>query len=123
MKKIIITTEGYIESKKVYGPVLSPYMETSKEIMKMLARGVKVLEVLPDGEHKALSVSDLREAVTEHRNYEVRTTVKESRAIVTPKENEKQKQATISKKDKKKDKKNQNKQQELGFEIDVLESK
>ena len=120
MRKIVIPYNGYIESKKVNGPVTFPYMESNKEILKMLARGVKVLEVLPNGERKELTVVDVTEvetAVEEHRKVEPKVVKSEPKVVVAPK------QKQLSKKEKKKLKQEQNKKQELSFEIDILESK
>lgn len=121
MKKVIITTTGFIEPKGVFGPVLSPYMETDKEIMKMLARGIEVKEVLANGELYKLSVSDLNKR-KEHTNKPVKTSVKtETVNNVKPYETATYSNRQQSKKEKKKNKQKQN--QNLGFEIDVLESK
>lgn len=118
MRKIVIPYNGYIESKKIHGPVTFPYMETTKEIRKMLSRGVNVLEVLPDGERKELTLSNLVETeskVKEHRKVEHTAQV----AKITPS------QKQLSKKERKKLKQEQSKQNKctLDFEIDVLESK
>ena len=118
MKKIVIPYNGYIESKKINGPVTFPYMETIKEIRKMLSRGVTVLEVLPNGERKELTLSNLVESeskVKEHRKIEQK--VQETKQIP--------KQKQLSKKERKKLKQEQAKQNKctLDFEIDILESK
>ena len=127
MIKIIIPTQGYIECKKVDGPVLSPYMETKKEIIKMLARGVEVLEVLPGGEYRKLSIDNMDTyEVREHRNVKPVPPVVEAKTVTEPKvqpQQPKEKHTSKTKKEKKKQKQKQNKQIDLGFEIDILESK
>lgn len=119
MRKIIISSTGFIESKGVFGPVLSPYMESDKEIMKMLARGVEVKEVLTNGELHKLSVSDLNKD-KEHTKKQVKQVLKsEPVKVVKTCDSKPQHNNHQSKKEKKKNKQKQN----LGFEVDILESK
>lgn len=60
-KKIKILTSGPIRAKGlIYGPVLTPYMETEDNIFTLLAAGVKVVEVLPDKTEVELTLSNFR---------------------------------------------------------------
>ena len=118
MRKIVITSEGFIESKGVYGPVMSPYMETNKEIIKMIARGIEVKEVTPEGEYQKLSISDLGQTKEHTNRQEKKVIVNHDKSIV---KNENKNNFNNSKKEKKKNKHKTN--QHLEFEVDILESK
>lgn len=123
MKKIVITSNKFIPSKGVHGPVLTPYMESGKEICKMLARGIVVEEVLENGEHRKLDVN----SALEESNKPLK---KEEVKPVVPTVNVENKKDTVqmftsnnnsSRKDKKKNK--NKKREELGFDVDTFESK
>ena len=58
-KKIKILTSGLIPVKGFYtGPILTPHMETVERIFKLVAAGIKVVEVLNDGTELVLNVSN-----------------------------------------------------------------
>lgn len=122
MKRIVITSNKFIPSKGIHGPVLTPYMESGKEICKMLARGIVVEEVLDNGEHRKLDVSsaleDNSKPVKKEEEKPVPTVTvenkKETVQMFTSNNNS-------SRKDKKKNK--NNKREELGFDVDTFESK
>lgn len=60
-KKIKILTSGPIRAKGlIYGPVLTPFMETEDNIFTLLAAGVRVVEVLPDKTEVELTLSNFR---------------------------------------------------------------
>ena len=61
-KKIKILTSGPIRAKGlIYGPVLTPFMENEDTIFALLAAGVDVVEVLPDGKEVKLTVMNFKE--------------------------------------------------------------
>lgn len=60
-KKIKILTSGPIRAKGlIYGPVLTPFMETEDNIFTLLAAGVEIVEVLPDGKEVKLSMMNFK---------------------------------------------------------------
>ena len=60
-KKIKILTKGVIHSKGlIYGPVLTPYMETLDNIFTLLADGVHIVEVLNDGTELKLDITNFK---------------------------------------------------------------
>ena len=60
-KKIKILSTGPIECCGfVWGPVLTPYMETTSKIFKMISAVIHVVEVLEDGTEVRLTVENLR---------------------------------------------------------------
>lgn len=126
MRKIIITSGKFIPSKGVCGPVLTPYMESKKEICRMLARGIEVEEVLSNGEHRKL---DIPTTLEETQKVEKDDDSKYIHELVQPIKVEKPKvendnkfnsnnQSRKNKKEKKK-----NKKRDFDFEIDTFEHK
>jgi len=60
-KKIKILSSGPIECcGYIWGPVLTPYMELTSKIFKMISSGVHVVEVLEDGTEVKLTVENLK---------------------------------------------------------------
>ena len=124
MRKIIITSNKFIPSKGIEGPVLTPYMETKKEICKMLARGIEVEEVLSNGEHRKLDIPTTLES-----DNDVASTIKsiekkvETINVITPKSEVNTYDNNVSHKDKKDKKKNKKRELNVNFEVDTFEMK
>lgn len=128
MRKIIITSNKFIPSKGIEGPVLTPYMETKKEICKMLARGIEVEEVLSNGEHRKLDIPTALESdngmVSTIKSIEKKV---ETINVITPKSEVNTyvniNDNNVSRKDKKDKKKNKKRELNVNFEVDTFEMK
>ena len=60
-KRIKVLSRGPIECCGfIYGPILTPYMETLSKIFKMVSANVHVVEVLEDGTEVRLTVENLK---------------------------------------------------------------
>lgn len=58
-KKVKVLTNGPIRAKGwVYGPILNPYMESTKIIFAMLRDSIKVVEVLNNGSELVLNATN-----------------------------------------------------------------
>lgn len=124
MKKIIITSCKLIPTKGVHGPVLSPYMESKKEICKMLAKGIEIEEVLDNGEHRKLDIPTVLNDENDHVQEKTPVIKKENKVDIVSSKPElaiQYNEGNDSRKNKKDKKKNKN--QKPAFEIDTFESK